>query len=240
MTEEHNAADPTPSGEIACDGVYPKHLQGIATGDGPEIFWCFTVVLVKTDLAGRVLARVEVPNHHGDLECHDGKVFVAVNLGAFNREPGHADSWVYVYDAGDLSFLAKHPCPEAVHGAGAIARGKDGFLVGGGLPVGRTVNYVYEYDERFRFRREVVIESGYTRLGVQTALHAQGAWWFGCYGDDLLKTDASFRLTGKFGFDCALGLAESGGDGFLVGRGFESYRGKALPARADETKGLVV
>ena len=198
------------------------------------------MVLVKTDLAGRVLARAEVANHHGDLECHDGKVFVAVNLGAFNREPGHADSWVYVYDASDLSFLAKHPCPEAVHGAGAIGRAEDGFLVGGGLPEGYEENYVYRYDDNFRFQRGIVIESGYTRLGVQTALHAQGAWWFGCYGDALLKTDEDFRLTGRYDFDCALGIARANDGGFLVGRGFESYRGQALPARSDAANGLLL
>jgi hypothetical protein len=57
---------------------------------------------VKTNLDGKLLKQVPVVNHHGDLCFHDGKLFVAVNLGKFNDPKGNADSWVYVYDAKTL------------------------------------------------------------------------------------------------------------------------------------------
>ena len=107
---------------------------------------------------------------------------MAVNFGEFNKEAGRADSWVYVYDAGGLDLIEKHAVPEVVHGAGGIDCHDGTFYVVGGLPEGHDANYVYEYDRDFRFVGRHVIESGYTFMGIQTACHADGCWWFGCYG----------------------------------------------------------
>ena len=225
--------------EIVCEGTHGRHLQGIAT-DGKAIYWCFTRRLVKTDMAGKLLKAVEVRSHHGDLTCHDGKVYVAVNLGAFNQEPGKEDSWVYVYRASDLSFVSKHAVPQLVHGAGGMAYHKGRFVVIGGLPKTHQQNYVYEYDESFRFLKRHVLPSGYTRLGIQTACYAGGFWWLGCYGKELLKADESFGLVGKYGCDCGVGIVAVAKDRFLVGRCFDkSERGKAFHARPDATKGVV-
>lgn len=76
--------------------------------------------LVKTDLNGKLLEKVPVANHHGDLCVHDGKLHVAVNLGKFNDPEGNADSWVYVYDAKTLKEIARHEVQEVFHGAGGI------------------------------------------------------------------------------------------------------------------------
>ena len=57
-----------------CEGFYPMHLQGICA-DKEAIYWCFTTQLVKTDLSGKLLKKVPVANHHGDLCFHDGKVY---------------------------------------------------------------------------------------------------------------------------------------------------------------------
>ena len=121
---------------IQCEGVYPMHLQGDLHEDERSIFWCFTDVLVKTDMNGRILKKTPVANHHGDLCYHDGKVYVAVNLGRFNDPKGNADSWVYVYDAEDLREAARHRVPEVVYGAGGIGRHAGRFVVVGGLPPG--------------------------------------------------------------------------------------------------------
>ena len=93
---------------VECAGTYPHHLQGICTDDDNALFWSFTTQLVKTDRLGTVLKQVPVGNHHGDLCHHDGRIYVAVNFGNFNDPDGNADSWVYVYDADDLSLIAKH------------------------------------------------------------------------------------------------------------------------------------
>ncbi len=142
------------------------------------------------------------------MTYHDGKVYVAVNLGKFNEEPGAADSWVYVYDAGDLSLVAKHSAKEAVHGAGGIAWHDGHFFIIGGLPKGYSENYVYEYDSDFAFVKRHILDSGYTFLGIQTACRWQGYWWFGCYGEPkvLIMADDVFHVLGKYREDWSTGI----------------------------------
>jgi alkaline phosphatase D len=229
-----------------CDGTYPGHLQGVCTDGRDAIFWSWTERLVKTDKQGRLLREATVANHHGDLCFHNDQVFVAVNLGKFNEPAGKADSWVYVYDAATLAELARHPVPEAVHGAGGIAYHNGSFIVVGGLPPGIEENYAFEYDANFRFKKRHAIKSGYTTMGIQTAAFENGAWWFGCYGKPaiLLRADESFNLTGKWEFDAALGIVGAGDGSFLVGRNSgsrkEGYSGGVITAREDRDRGLVL
>lgn len=192
---------------VACQGAYPHHLQGICV-DEEAIYWSFTTKLVKTDLTGTAIKEVPVANHHGDLCCHEGKLFVAVNLGKFNDPKGHADSWVYEYLARDLSLIARHKTPEVFHGAGGIGHREGHFYVVGGLPDGINENYVYEYDAHFQFIRKHVVNSGHTHLGIQTATFAHDRWWFGCYGSPaiLLVTDANFQRVKRYEYDCSLGI----------------------------------
>jgi glycerophosphoryl diester phosphodiesterase len=229
-----------------CEGAYPRHLQGICIDGQGAIYWSFTDVLLKSDVTGKVIKQRPVANHHGDLCYQDGKLYVAVNLGKFNELPGKADSWVYVYDADSLAEAARHKVPEAVHGAGGIGWHNGHFMVVGGLPPGVNENYVYEYDEAFRFIRKHIIQSGYTLMGIQTAEFINGCWWFGCYGNPrvLLKTDETFHLVGRYEFDCALGLAGLPDGRFLVAQGpngpGKKHVGSVVIAHADATKGLVV
>src|SRR5690606_40402027 len=94
------------------------------------------------------------------------------------------------------------------HGAGGIGFRNGRFFVVGGLPNGVAENYVYEYDDTFKFQTKHVIDSGHTHLGIQTATFAHDRWWFGCYGDPkiLLVTDSEFRMKGRYEFDCSLGI----------------------------------
>lgn len=231
---------------VDCEGTYPHHLQGVATDEQGAIFWCFTTRLVKTDRTGRVLAQVDAANHHGDLCYRDGKVYVAVNLGKFNRPEGSADCWVYVYRADDLSLLSRHPAAEVVHGAGGIAWQDGRFMVVGGLPPGVDENYVYEYDEQLKFVKRHVLKSGYTLMGIQTAAFGEGHWWFGCYGlpKILLKADASLERVERYEFDCSLGIVAAGRGRFLVARGSCSGRegcsGRLVEAEHDAAQGLVL
>jgi hypothetical protein len=241
-----DAAPPSqkPFHAVQCEGAYPGHLQGICTNERDAIYWSFTKVLVKTDIDGRVLHQVEVASHHGDLCFHDGKIFVAVNLGQFNQPAGKADSWVYVYDANTLREHAKHKVPELVHGAGGIAVRDGRFFVVGGLPVGADDNSVYEYDASFAFQKRHALASGYTLMGIQTVAFAADHWWFGCYGNPrvLLKADKSFKLVGKWELDCSLGIVGLPAGQFLVARGsFEKgkgYTGRVEVAVPDDKQGL--
>jgi hypothetical protein len=229
---------------VTCEGTYSHHLQGVCA-DGEAIYWCFTTTLVKTDLAGKVLHKTPVANHHGDLCLHDGKLDVAVNLGKFNDPAGNADSWVYVYRADDLAFVARHAVPEVFHGAGGIGVRGGRFFVVGGLPDDIRENYVYEYDEEFKFIKKHTIASGHTHLGIQTATFAGGRWWLGCYGDPkiLLVADAEFQLLGRYEYDCSLGILGLPDGRFLSARGRTvqgAHTGSVHLAVADEQRGLRV
>jgi glycerophosphoryl diester phosphodiesterase len=205
---------------VACEGSYAHHLQGVCVDDA-AIYWSFTTTLVKTDLSGKVLKKVPVANHHGDLCFHNGRLYVAVNLGRFNDPQGNADSWVYVYDAKTLDEVARHETQQAFHGAGGIGFCNGHFFVVGGLPDGVEQNYVYEYDSQFAFIRKHVIPSGHTHLGIQAATFADGRWWFGCYGSPqvTLVTDENFKMLGRFERDCSLGIVGLLGGRLLVASG---------------------
>jgi len=230
--------------DILCGGSYGGHLQGLDSDGEDFIFWSFTVSIVKSDMQGNVLTTVDAPSHQGDMVYNDGRLYVAVNLGQFNQEPGKADSWVYVYDADDLSLLAKHEIPELVHGAGGMAYGNGSFIVIGGLPVGYEENYAYEYDSSFTFVKRHVIESGYTIMGIQTACYADGLWLFGCYGYPencaMLVTDEFFNPVAELGTHSSVGIAELSGGRFLQGHSKEDdstgkWTGKARIIRYDRS-----
>ena len=227
---------------VTCEGSYRQHLQGVCTNDRDAIYWSWTDVLVKTDAKGHVLQQLKVASHHGDLCYHDGRVYVAVNLGKFNEAPGKADSWVYVYDADTLAEVAKYPVPEVVHGAGGMAFHKGEFYIIGGLPADIAENYVYEYDAAFKFQQRHVIASGHTDKGIQTVTFAEGAWWLGRYGKPavLLRADENFKFTGRWKFNASLGIIGLGNGEFLIGANTKDkeHQGRLILARVDEKKGM--
>lgn len=215
------AEDPAGAGkfkEAACEGTYPRHVQGVCTDGKGALYWSWTEALVKTDLEGKILKQVPAADHHGDLCFHDGRVYVAVNLGKFNQPAGQADSWVFVYDGETLAELSRHAVPEVVHGAGGMAW-KDGhFFIVGGLPKDGTENYVYEYDAGFGFQKRHVLDSGHTHLGIQTVEWDGTSWWFGCYGKPavLLRADAALKFNGKWEFNAAVGMIALPEGRFLI------------------------
>jgi hypothetical protein len=239
-------AEPPAFHPVTCEGTYTRHVQGVCTNERDAIYWSWTDVLVKTDADGHVLKQVKVASHHGDLCFHDGRVYVAVNLGKFNEPAGKADSWVYVYDGDTLAELARHPVPEVVHGAGGMAFHDGKFIVIGGLPPDVDENYLYEYDLDFKFQRRHVLASGHTLMGIQTVAVSGDSWWFGCYGKPkvLLRADAAFKFTGKWEFDGSYGIVPLGDGKFLVGQNTvvkgKGNQGKLVAAHADATKGLVL
>jgi hypothetical protein len=239
------SAESTAFRPISCAGDYQFHLQGVAAGDD-ALYWCFTSELVKTGPDGKLEKKISVPGHHGDLCYRDGRIYVAVNLGKFNRAAGEADSWVYVYRADDLSLVTRHALPETVHGAGGIAYGDGRYLVVGGLPNDQEENLVFEYDEEFKFVAKHALKSGHTLLGIQTAAFADGRWWFGCYGDALLTADRKLSTVQRFEFDAAIGLVPLADGRFLVARGggkgekpARRYTGRLVAAKVDAAQGLV-
>ena len=176
-----DSADAARPREIVCEGEYGGHLQGVAT-DGDSLYWSFTVEVVRTDLAGRVLATTgPVPSHHGDLCVKAGVVYVAVNLGSFNQMD-RGKSEVRAYDAETMTPRGMWSLPEMGHGAGGMTQANGRFFVIGGLPATIEENYVYEYDADFRFVRRHSLATGFTLMGIQTAAFEDGRFLFGIYG----------------------------------------------------------
>ncbi|MGQ2989653.1 MAG: hypothetical protein ACT6RD_04945 [Brevundimonas sp.] len=224
---------------VALSGTYPGHLQGVCTNDRDAIYWSMTTHLVKTDAAGNIVRQVAVPTHHGDL-CHvGGRLYVAVNLGLFNDAERRADSWIYVYDAEDLSLLARHALPDLVYGAGGVAFGDGRFIVVGGLPEGAVENAVYAFDMDFTSGRRIALKTGQTFKGIQTAAFDGDHWWFGCYGkpdftEVLIRADRTFASLQRLHFDASTGIVPLDGDTFLIARsacGKESCVARLAPAR---------
>ncbi len=240
-----SADDRTSWHNVKCDGDYPAHLQGVCTNRKDSIYWSFTTVLVKTGRDGKLLKKIPVPNHHGDLCFHDGAIYVAVNLGNFNDPAGNADSWVYVYDPETLELRSKHEVQEVFHGAGGIGVMNGEFYVVGGLPKGVKENYVYQYDSQFRFQRRHIISSGWTNVGIQTVAYHEEIWWFGCYGKPqvLLRTDPDFKLLGRHEFDSSLGIVGVSKDRLLSAKGPRTKENRCLGSlhlvRPDPDRGLV-
>ena len=221
-------------GTIVSEGAYSGHLQGICIDDENAVYWSWTDELVKTDMQGRIIRKLKVPSHHGDLCYQDGKIYVAVNLGKFNQPAGQADSWVFVYDAATLEELDRHPVPELVHGAGGMAFHDGRFIIVGGLPPRTSENYLYEYTPEFTFVRRHVLASGYTLMGIQTIAYDQGSWWFGCYGNPrvLLQSNEDFQILSKKEFDASLGVVGLSDGRMLIGTNTRiqgvGYTGRAV------------
>lgn len=240
-----SAADTKPFKPVVCEGSYPRHLQGICTNGKDALYWSWTTTIVKTDTDGHILKKVPAPSHQGDLCFHDGRLYVAVNLGKFNAPAGKADSWVYVYDGETLDLLSKHAVPDLVHGAGGMAFHDGHFIIIGGLPPGTPENYVYLYNTDFKLLKKHVLASGYTLMGIQTIEHADGAWWFGCYGQPqvLLRADENFKFTGRWEFPAAVGMASVASNQVLVAENTvakdRSNNARIRLARIEENKGRV-
>ncbi len=166
--------------KIVCEGDYGGHLQGVAT-DGDNIYWSFTVAVVKTDLSGKILASRAAPSHQGDMCFKDGVVYVAVNRGLFNTETGGV-SQVTAYDAKTLEPIKTTPLPDMPHGAGGMTWKDDRFYIIGGLPLKHERNYVYEYTRDFTFVKRHELDTGFTWMGIQTAAYEDDTFYFGIYG----------------------------------------------------------
>lgn len=46
------AVEPVPFNNVACEGDYQHHLQGVCADKKGAVYWSFTTDLVKTDRSG--------------------------------------------------------------------------------------------------------------------------------------------------------------------------------------------
>lgn len=169
-------------GEVRCEGVYPWHLQGVAT-DGKSIFWSFTTVLVKTGLDGKFISRYEIDRkagHMGDLCCNGGRVYVGVARGEIRRCQTGDEVWEF--DSVSMTLLRKYPTPQTVWSNNGIEFYDGSFWIISSAPKHCRYNMVFRYTSDFRFMRCLMVDSGWTNRGVQTIFLRQGKMLLGCYG----------------------------------------------------------
>ncbi|MBR4673591.1 MAG: hypothetical protein IKP00_03925 [Victivallales bacterium] len=190
---------------ITCEGTYKGHLQGIDS-DGQFIYWSFTNAIVKTDMEGKVLIKVDALRHSGDPCLLNGKLYVPVNRGRFNQPIGASKDSIQVYDAETLNLLKTVPITEYPHGAGAIGTFNNHIFLTGGLTEGSPSNIIIEYTEELEFvkRHE---SQGFTKRGIQTLKRMHGFWWAGVYDKPpIMLCDDNFTV-----------LARPSGPGLSVG-----------------------
>ena len=166
---------------IVCEGSWRAHCQGVAT-DGTNIYWSFSVAVVKTDRTGKVLAKNEIPKGHmGDLCFHGGKVYIGMNMKSAPDKTRVGDE-VWEYDASTMERLAVHPTPQTIWCNNGIEWYGGSFWIVGNVSKDSVYNYVWEYTPDFRFKCCHPIASGWTNLGVQTICATDRDMVFGCYG----------------------------------------------------------
>ena len=205
--------------EIVCGATGSRHLQGIAS-DRRAIYWSFTDSLVKTDLSGHVLAKVDVPSHSGDLCVHDGKVYVATDEGRYARKSGFKQE-IRIYDAATLAYEGAKNLDAEFAADDLRAAGVeffDGrFWVAAGQSGESTDenNYVMEYSPGFKFVKRHAIESGSVKFGLQTIAAHRGKFYMGMYGNGRLR-----------------------GGAFISGRNFSGHAYERIPAAPEGVMSL--
>lgn len=202
-------------GEITCGGVYPQHLQGVAMNADGEYFWSYTNKLVKTGHDGKVMAVVEVGDHHGDLTLDDDFVYVSSSV-IHNYERGAESSSVIAYRQGDLSKAAEYPISDEM-GCDGIAKTPHGFVVAvlPNPPIDQTTSLLREYDENFNFIAEHELITPPTYSGVQTLARIGNGYAAGCYGRHFYLLDKNFNVKKRFVLDAAIGAIDCG-DGVIA------------------------
>ena len=159
---------------------FQGHVQGVCT-DGTNIYWSMTYDLVKTDLAGRELARYSDKVHLGDLCWRRGRIYVGVNR-MMEKGVRRGDE-VWVFDPERLERVKVYPTPQTIWCNNGIEWYGGRFWIISCTPTYSRYNYVFEYTEDFRFVQCRPIESGWTMLGVQTICLRGDRMLFGCYGN---------------------------------------------------------
>ena len=176
------------------------HVQGLAS-DGKVIFRAFDYGIIKSDMNGKFLKKADckmLPGkswmHAGSPCLADGKLYVPVNFGSFNRNLNGKPSlnYIQIFDL-ELNFISSFHVPEVEHGAGCITYANGRFFVSGGRAYQMSGNAVFEYDKNFKFIRKYDIDIT-SYVGVQTIAFDGKYFWLGCFGNRSM----SYRLARDF------------------------------------------
>ena len=125
------------------EGVWCGHVQGMCAASN-ALYFAYHNQIVKTDWFGRLLKRVDVMRHTGDICLWDGKLYTALCHDKDSPVPGR----IQVFDE-DLNLLAETPTPRDADGITCV----DGILYVGLGPAGTPEapnrgNWFGRYDAR--------------------------------------------------------------------------------------------
>ena len=98
--------DPVLSAPGAIDtkvgGTWCGHVQGMCATSN-ALYFALHNQIVKTDWLGRLVKRIELPPHCGDICVWKGRLYASVWL-APKEKDGKYRAWIYVFDAGTLEL----------------------------------------------------------------------------------------------------------------------------------------
>jgi hypothetical protein len=217
--------------EIKLEGEYPGHLQDVWF-DGESLYWAHTTKLLKTDLAGRIVAKADVNEHHAGLEVRDGKVYVAVCV-LQGKTGGKTlpDSrvTVNVYDAKTLKLLEEN-VTDINDRSGSLSILDDGtFLVGCLRPPDITKTQVrfHHLDRNYKLIKSYVLDNVPVQLGIETIKRRAGHFYLNHYaaGGLCIKLDRDFNEVARYKVDGTCGLVFDG-DSIWIGKTRRTADGK--------------
>ena len=211
---------------IELEGEYPGHLQDVWYDGGSSLYWAHTEYIVRTDLAGHVLAQTSnSAYHHAGLEMRNGRVYTAICLQsdmATVGTQGHSRVMVGEYDATTLAEIAIHTT-DVLDRAGSLSILDDGtFLVGclrqNDMGVGQ-VRY-HHLDADFNLIKSHPVDNVPVQMGIET-LKVRGPFrYLNVYGSDAgghaldfncIKIDANDREVWRGSVGADRGLVFDGG-----------------------------
>ena len=146
--------------KITLEGDYAGHLQDVWWDGGTNLWWAHTCQILRTDLAGRILAKGKTTP-----ECHPQ---------------------INVHDAATLRLLERHILDGVTDRTGSLAILPDGsFVVGCLRPPDITKSQVrlHHLDSSYRLIRSVVLDNVEVRLGIETIKYKDGELFLSLYKD---------------------------------------------------------
>lgn len=191
---------------VACDGIYPLHLQGVDMNEKGEYFWSYTSTIVKTDAQGKVLKSITVADHHGDVVCWNGKIYVTAAI-IHNYNKGAEKTHMCIYNQDDLTMVDKFIIPGA-NGFDGITRTPNGFLIAAEPQpvIDATQSDLIEFDNNFNIIARHTVITPPVYWGAQNLTRYGDGYLASYYGDLVYKLDKNFNVVDIYKCRAAYGL----------------------------------
>ena len=208
---------------IALEGSYNGHLQDVWYDGGSCLYWAHTRSLIKTDLTGHILKKVDVEGHHAGIEVKDGRVYVAVcPMQGKTRGKTTPECRVTIgeYDAQTLDLVKMH-VTDINDRAGSLAILADGTFVIGCLrpqDIEKTQVRFHHLDKDFKLIKSHIVDNVPVRLGIEVIKRRGDFLYLNMYGKPgAVKLDKDFKEVARGDLTGSLGLVFDG-DTVWVGK----------------------